>query len=232
MIAWLTTGGGRGHATRAAAVCRRMKAEIRVIVSAGFNDQLDRAGVPYRISTGSGFEIVQLWQPDLVVVDQSDLYDFDCPTVFVSRLARPMLKNHVAVINAEQPMPWALPEEMLDRQKARDHLGAVTDLPLCVFVPSAVPGVTPQAKDGFETVVAPDESASIWLQGADHVIGVPGCNLHWEVTGAGVPATWLLPEGHLTDMALRYAQPIPQWPRGPLTTESVEEAARLLDSLV
>jgi hypothetical protein len=213
-----------------------MQSEVWVVVSEGMNGQLDRAGVPYRTSLGAGYEVAEHLRRhhrvDLVVVDQPDLKHWDLPTVFVDRLGRQKNHEHQATISAEQPLPWALRAEMLDREQAREYLGATTELPLCVEVASSIPGFHDAAPEGHEVVLAPDESASIWMAGADHVVGVPGCNLYWEVTGAGVPASWWLPEGHNTDMALRLAQDQPLGPRRALTTEYVEAAAGLLDSLV
>jgi hypothetical protein len=206
MIVYFAPGNGRGHAVRAAAISRRLTQPVTAVVFPGWNESLALAGVQYVEADGidAASEAARGLKPDLVVFDACD--DFfsgfgAARSVYVNRADRCLAPEgrYVWDFSAEQPLPWALPAEVLDRAAARKLLGATTDLPLVASLKSwASPGgldiygaVVRNATAGIaEVITAPDVPASEWLAGVDLVFGTPGSNLYWEATGSKVPSVW------------------------------------------
>lgn len=217
-LIYLAPGLGRGKCVRAAAVLRRVERPALVVLGLGqIPDALDRVGVAY-VQVADPERYVWEHEPDALVVDCRPRRLPAVPRLTIGRLDRPR-----GDFSAEQPLPFSLEDEVLSREDAAELVGGTGT----IYVGSWQPG------DSSGMLAAPDVPACRWLAAADHVVGYPGCNLFWQVTGCGVPATWL--SSSVPDQQLRSRRhgPGAGAPTGyrPPPQAGVEELARRIDAL-
>lgn len=159
MIVYLAPGSGRGHATRAAAICRHLTTEHVVLTNPGFNEALDRYQVPYLTAdTVEMPGIAAQFHPAYVIGDYNPgtvRFDAVCPSLTVWRLGRRMHHGDIPQLRVEGvggcwPLSLLEPDEILGRDDARQELGFTPGRRYVVAVPSAsAPGIAERFRHDY-----------------------------------------------------------------------------------
>lgn len=219
MIAYWAPGGGYGHATRAAAICRHL-ADVTVYRDRSeCNEPLDHHGIEVVVAPELP---VEARDADLVVWDAPPAgAPFDAVCVWrygreLSRQSTFSIEHHTP---HEIPQFWPVislgPKEIHSRAEARRRLLANKREKLTVVVSSA--RWPHRIESAFRSVPSP-RFITTWpalpdLRGADVVAGAAGANLFGEVHHLGLDHRWA---AACPDQKARLAVPPPdparRWP--------------------
>lgn len=206
MIVYVALGAGRGHATRAAAVCRHLDNAATIVRDlACFNEPIEAAQLGLHIVNGGQTieALLELLDPSLVVWDAGGATPaLSCPVVYVwrhGRAAEPFGDINVSIdwpppAGFEDFWPILSVDRFASRTRARQRLDVDDEHVTLVLDSASHPYDTRSEFTGpleAKVVEWARWPAADVLRGADVVVGAAGCNLWSEVHHLGLAAEWV-----------------------------------------
>lgn len=213
MIVHVAPGAGRGHATRAAAICRHLDNAASIVRDvACFNEPIEAAQLGHHIINGGQTieGLLEELDPELVVWDSGGAIPaFGCPVVYLWRQGRAVEPLGDVNVSIDWPPPdwfedfWPVlsVDRFASRARARQKLGVDDGKVILALDSASHPGRT---TDEFAERIVEIEAGwsqtliewSSWpaadvLRGADLILGAAGCNLWSEVHHLGIEAEWV-----------------------------------------
>jgi len=195
---WAWPTWGRGHATRAAAVCRRLDGShvvIRGTADETLNASLAEYSVPFIVEEDRQFAVEfvrSIVKPtDVLVLDDGDTEDLaDLADVYIWRTGRPHVPGELDVDFGGEYFPVVLlnDDEILSQADAREALGLDPTTPVRIGIPSW--GDERLLVEHRPDMVLDRTPALRYMRAAAQIIGAAGLNLVSEVSYLGLRARW------------------------------------------
>lgn len=190
MITYLAPGRGRGHTTRAVAVCRHLEAPVRIVATTPLTEILEWSGLAFDLTTRARISSA---------ADRDDFVIADLPytpevraDVWVTRFGYPEPPRGAHVLRTEGPGAlWPIvllePDELLERSDARQAL-LLEEHELVALVPSILFRLD-RVRRPYDVVL--DRFPALrYLRAFDRIVGAPG-QLYNECAAAGVAGDWI-----------------------------------------